>query len=125
MEIRLRFRVDAARERRARVDQPAAVSDRLHAGRRQCDDSPWRGRSTRKRFRLWKSRLFDVKRSSSPARTLKSGRPQRVRRSAAAAKSTAIERERIRRMSPMDRALLALDLGERMSALAALRDERV
>ncbi len=62
-----------------------------------------------------------MKRSTPQVRPLSKGRPLASRVSAAAAKSDAAERERIRRMSAVDRALLALDLGERLGALAKIR----
>ena len=43
------------------------------------------------------------------------------RQSEAARRTGEAERERIRRMSPLERALLALDLGERLSGLAKPR----
>lgn len=68
-----------------------------------------------------RDRLSDVKRRPSQVRPLAKDRPQDTRGSAAAAKSDAAERERIRRMSALERALLALDLGERFSTFAKSR----
>jgi hypothetical protein len=67
------------------------------------------------------SKLLFVKRTPSQLRPRSKSRPQTARGSAAAAKADAAERERIRRMSAVERALLALDLGERFGELAKFR----
>jgi hypothetical protein len=51
--------------------------------------------------------------------------PGSGRLSLAATKAAAAERERLQRMSVADRALLALDLGERLSAFRRAQDERI
>jgi hypothetical protein len=61
-----------------------------------------------------------VKRGNT-LRPLSKSRRQPSRSSVAATKADAAERERIRRMTAVDRALLALDLGERLSVFAKLR----
>jgi hypothetical protein len=52
---------------------------------------------------------------------LRKNLPRPARPSLAAAKADAAERGRIRRMSVVDRALLALDLGERLNVFARPR----
>ena len=52
---------------------------------------------------------------------LRKSLPRPARPSLAAAKADAAERGRIRRMSVVDRALLALDLGERLDVFARSR----
>jgi hypothetical protein len=59
---------------------------------------------------------MSVKRRTMPDRAGENSRPRGAKRSAAAAKADAAERARIQRMSPLERALLALDLGERFRA---------
>ncbi len=60
-------------------------------------------------------------RRSSKIRRNAKGRPGATKASASAAKADALERERIRRMSALERALLALDLGDRFSLFAKPR----
>jgi hypothetical protein len=62
-----------------------------------------------------------VKRRPSKARPPAKGPSKAARKSTAAATSDAVERERIQGMSALERALLALDLGERFSTFAKPR----
>jgi hypothetical protein len=66
-------------------------------------------------------RLAGVKRRTPKVRAVDKGRPRVAAASTAAAKSEAAERARIRRMSALERVLLALDLGERFSTFAKSR----
>ena len=64
--------------------------------------------------------MSSVKRSTKDVRPTAKRRPLGPRLTAAE-KSDAAERERIRRMSAVERALLALDLGERFRTFAKPR----
>lgn len=66
-------------------------------------------------------RLVGVKRRTPRVRAVEKGRPRAADASVAAAKADAAERARIRRMSALERALLALDLGERFRTFAKPR----